>query len=131
MSSHPQLLQVFENVGIHSKQMDVYYQKSTLLSLSIKIVKIKVIVTSSCNGLLQLTLQELMGSNDIKFASSEEAQHQRVWLVPETLQHQFGQVVSLGCPLPHHGPQILQRRCPSLVCLTQLILCLEEKREDR
>lgn len=56
----------------------------------------------------QLTLHELVGSDDVKLASPEEAQHQRVRFVPEALQHQFGQVVSLRCPLLHRGPQVLQ-----------------------
>ena len=67
-----------------------------------------------------------MGPDHVELASSEEAQQQRVGLVPETLQHQFGQVVPLGRPVLHHGPQVLQGGRPPLVRLVQLVLGLEE-----
>lgn len=76
---------------------------------------------------LLLTLHELVGSDNVKLASSEEAQEKGVWFVPKTLHHQFGQVVSLRRSLLHHGPQVLQRRRPPLIRLVQLVLRLQEE----
>lgn len=79
---------------------------------------------------LILTLHELVGSGNIELASPEEAQQQRVWFVPEALQHQFGQLVSLHRSVLHRGPKVLQRGRPPLLRLTQLILRLEEEEKQ-
>lgn len=73
-----------------------------------------------------LTLHELMGSGDVKLSCSEEADQQRVRFVPEAVQHQFGQVVSLWRPLLHHEPQIFQGWPSSFIRLMQLILRLKK-----
>lgn len=77
-----------------------------------------------------LTLHELVGSGHIELARPEEAQHQGVRLVPEALQHQLGQLVSLRCSLLHQRPQLLQRRHPPVVRLIQLILRLEKGKKN-
>lgn len=80
--------------------------------------------------LFLLTLHELVSSDNIKLASSQKTQHQRVRFIPELLQHQFSQVVSLCCSLLHHDPQVLQWRHPPLIRLVQLILCLHGGRRN-
>lgn len=70
------------------------------------------------------TFQQVVGPVDIELAGANEAKEEGVILVLHLLCHRLAHLLTAR-PLPHQLPQRLHRHLPLLLCLIQLILCLE------